>query len=323
MKNWIPYLAIVFLFFTSCEKDEIPVEPHTAGDVTAKKVEMGSLYADQIWYDIEQGTEVSRNPKTIWDLAFENTENGWHILLNSANRMQAALTNDTNLETISDTLGLQFSWDSHTGNLDSTGIGDWKTTSNLYVLDRGKDEIGKSLGLAKVLFDSVSSTHFYFRYADFDGKVWKNASIKKDSSYVYSYFSFTEESQILVSPPKQDWDICFTQYTYIYYYMNPVVAYLVTGVTLNPTNALSAQVFDKPFKNITLDDMNNYEVKSRIDNIGFDWKTYDFDAGYYITHPDKNYIFRVKSGKMYKIHFLDWYNDQGEKGTASFEFSEL
>jgi len=184
-------------------------------------------------------------------------------------------------------------------------------------------EVGKSLGMAKVIFDSVSSTHFYFRYADFNGATWKSTSITKDSNYVRSYFSFKDESQILVAPPKQEWDICFTQYTYIYYYMNPVVAYLVTGVTLNPTNSLSAQVFDKSFESITMDDLVKYEVKSRIDNIGFDWKYYDFDAAYYITNPKKNYIFRAQTGKMYKIHFLDWYNNQGEKGTASFEYSEL
>ena len=324
MKKWLTYLTVLVLFFASCEKNEMPIPPHPPGETTPSTVVMGTLYADQIWYNIESNTEVSRNKKTIWDLAFDCSEDGFHVLLNSANRMQVALTNDSNLGTVTDTFGLEFTWDSHTGNLDSTGIGDWRTTSNLYVIDRGLDEVGKSLGQAKIIFDSLNETTYFFRFADFDGDTWTSASVKKDSLFTHSYFTFSNGGKTLsIAPPKTDWDFCFTQYTYIYYDMNPVVAYTVTGVVLNRTSPFSIQIFDKPFADITSDDIVKYPSKPRVDNIGFDWKYYDFDAGYYITKPNKNYIFKAQSGKMFKIHFLDWYNDKGEKGTASFEYSEL
>ena len=324
MKNWAISLLSALLFLASCQKDEIPVAPHTPGEVEAKMVEMGGLYKDQIWYDLETATEVSRNYKTMWDLGFETTSEGWHIVLNSANRMQVALTSDDNLASITDTTGLNFTWDTHTGNMDSTGIGNWKNTSNIYVLDRGKDEEGKPLGLAKVIFDSANASTYFFRYADFNGTEWQSTTISKDSNYVYSYFSFKNSGeQVWVAPPKQDWDICFTQYTYIYYYMNPMVAYLVTGVIINPTQPFSVQIFDMQFEDITYDHMSQYENDPRIDNIGWDWKQYDFDAGYYVTNPSKNYIVKTQSHKMYKIHFMDWYNQDGEKGSPTFEFSEL
>ncbi len=324
MKNILVYIVGLTLFLGACQKDEIPIPAHTPGEINAKIVEMGSLYPEQIWYDIETGTEISRNKKTAFDLAFECTADGWHIVLNGANRMQVAPAPDTFLPTVSDTNGLTFNWDSHTGNLDSTGIGDWTQTKELYILDRGKDEFGKSLGLAKVMFDSVTPTTFYFRYAAFNGTSWTSTSVEKDSNYVYSYFSFKNGGeQVWIAPPKTEWDLCFTQYTYIYYDMSPVVAYIVTGVLLNPYNANSAQITDKQFDAITLDDALNYPLISIIDNIGWDWKSYDFDAGYYITNPNKNYIFTAKSGVLYKIHFLDWYNQQGQKGTANFEFSRL
>ena len=323
MKNWGTYLIIGMLFFASCEKDEIPVVPHPPGEVNAKEIIMGPLYPDQIWYNMESGTEVSRNYKALWDIGFECNNDAWHVVLNTAGRMQVAATNDTSLIAVTDTFGLNFSWDSHTGNLDSTGIGDWRITPQVYVLDLGHDEKGKSLGLGKVAFDSVTETTFYFRYANFNDTEWKSTSIDKDTNYVYSYFSYKTEEQVWTAPPKHEWDICFTQYTYIYYYMNPIVAYLVTGVTLNPTNTFSATDFDKPFADISMDDIPTYDFNNRIDNIGWSWKKWDFDAGYYVTFPKQNYIFRAQSGKMYKIHFLDWYNADGQKGTASFEFSEL
>ena len=323
MKNLFSYLIVSVLFFASCEKDEIPVAPHPPGEVNAKEIVMGPLYPDQIWYNMESGMEVSRNYKALWDIGFECNNDAWHIVLNSAGRMQVAATNDTSLIAVTDTFGLNFSWDSHTGNLDSTGIGDWRIKPQVYVLDLGHDEKGKSLGLGKVAFDSVTETTFYFRYANFNDTVWKSTSIAKDTNYVYSYFSYKTEEQVWTAPPKREWDICFTQYTYIYYYMSPMVAYLVTGVTLNPTNTFSTTDFDKPFADITIDDIPTYTFNNRIDNIGWSWKKWDFDAGYYVTFPKQNYIFRAQSGKMYKIHFLDWYNADGQKGTASFEFSEL
>ncbi len=322
MKNLIGFLLV--LFFASCEKAETPVAPHAPGDITANTMVMGTLYADQIWYNIETKTEVARNNRTIWDLAFDCSDNGFHILLNSANRMQSVLTLDSNLASVTDTLGLDFTWDSHTGNLDSTAIGIWQNTTNLYIIDRGRDEYGKSLGLAKVIFDSLIDSTYYFRFSDFKDTQWTNASVIKDNAYTHRYFSFDKGGKtVMVAPPKTEWDFCFTQYTYIYYDLNPMVAYLVTGVQLNRNTPFSFQVWDKPFADISSADILKYPSSNRIDNIGYNWKMYDFDAGYYVTKPSKNYILRAQSGKMFKIHFLDWYNDKGEKGTASFESSEL
>ena len=324
MKNWVLVSIAALFLFSSCEKDETPITPHTPGELQTSEIVMGTLYADQIWYNIESNTEVSRNNKTDWDLAFDCTDDGFHVLLNSANRMQVALTQDSNLSTVTDTNGIGFTWDSHTGNLDSTGIGNWKNTSNLYVIDRGRDEVGKTLGLRKIIFDSLVNQTYHFRFSDFDGTQWTQFTIEKDSNYTHSYFTFNNNGKaISIAPPKKDWDLCFTQYTYIYYYMNPMVAYLVTGVTMNRDNPFSIQVFDKSFEDINSQDILNYPSSKRVDNIGFDWKFYDFDNGYYVTLPSKNYIFRTQTGKMYKIHFLDWYNNKGEKGTPSFEYAEL
>jgi hypothetical protein len=98
---------------------------------------------------------------------------------------------------------------------------------------------------------------------------------------------------------------------------------LVTGVLFNPSKTYSTQVFDKPFEAISSSDILSPIANQRIDNIGYNWKRYDFDQGYYITDPSKNYVFRTQNDKMYKLHFLDFYSQQGEKGTISFEYSEL
>ena len=105
--------------------------------------------------------------------------------------------------------------------------------------------------------------------------------------------------------------------------MQPIVPYLVTGVLLNNNTPHSTKIFEKNFEAISREDAIGPHSNHRIDNIGYNWKWYDFDAGYYITDPSKNYVFKAQTGKYFKIHFLDWYNQNGEKGAPSFEYSEL
>lgn len=324
MKNWILYLSISVVFISSCQKDEIPIAAHTPGELETSQVEMGIYYPDQVWYNIETGMEVSRNHKTDWDIAFENNDPGWRITINSANIAYIAKTGTTDITAVKDTLNAVWRWDEFSGNLDSTAIGDWRTKPEIYILYRGKNEFGRSLGVSKLMIDSATENNFYFRYAALSEDVWQNGVIHKDSNYFFSYFSLKGPgNQVQIAPPTADWDILFTQYTFVFYDMTPIVPYLVSGVLFNPNETYSAKIFNKSFDDISRSDMLNPKANERIDNIGYDWKYYDFDAMYYITDPNKNYIFRNQSGRMYKIHFLDWYNEKGEKGTPSFEYSEL
>ncbi|MFT4752674.1 MAG: hypothetical protein ACI9GM_001273 [Salibacteraceae bacterium] len=324
MKKLFSFLVVFVVFFASCEKDEIPVAKHAPGEVETQEVRLGNYYPDQVWYNIAEGVEVSRNNKTAWDLAFENNAPGWRLTINSANNAYISPTGKTDITQVKDTIGAIWKWDEFSGNLDSTAIGNWQDQSQIYILDRGKDELGKPLGTSKFLIDSVDANTFYFRHAAINEDTWTTANINKDSSYFFSYFSLIGTgNQVQIAPPTQDWDLLFSQYTFVFYDMTPIVPYLVTGVLFNPSKTYSTQVFDKPFEAISSSDILSPIANQRIDNIGYNWKRYDFDQGYYITDPSKNYVFRTQNDKMYKLHFLDFYSQQGEKGTISFEYSEL
>lgn len=318
-----PYLIAIVVFISSCHKDEKPIAPHPPGDDLQTQITLGRLYEDQVWFDLESNTEVSRNKKTIWDLAFECRPEGKHITLNSANNMRAALSGITDIGIVIDTNGMQFKWDEASGNLDSTAIGDWTQNNEIYVIDGGTDEVGNHRGMYKLFIDSLIDSTFYFRFAGWTDTEWTSASVQKEGEYFFAYFSFNTNEQLRVAPPKATWDFVFTQYTYAFYELNPPIPYLVTGVLLNPRNALSAKVFDQPFAEINLNNSQQYPFNSRQDNVGFDWKTFDLNAGYYTVHSNQNYVITTHSGKLYKMHFLDWYNSNGVKGTATIEYAEL
>lgn len=318
-------VAIAFIVvFASCEKQEIPVTPHEPGDVSSSLVEMGNDYKDQVWYSLKTNREVSRNRKISWDLAFESGPNGWHISLNTSKLMFAAPSGTTDHTLVNDTTEMDFRWDASSGSYDSTAIDDWRAEPEIFVLNLGIDEAGKAQGLRKIIFDSVTSSAYYFRYMAINGTSWETGMVGKDSTFTENYFSFKNGGeQVIVAPPKEEWDIVFTQYTFVFYDVLPITPYLVTGVLTNRYKTKAAKKFDQPFEQITRDALPAANYTEAIDEIGYDWKYYDFDEALYITHPEQNYLIKLSDDKVYKLHFLDYYNTNGEKGSPTMEFSEL
>ena len=98
---------------------------------------------------------------------------------------------------------------------------------------------------------------------------------------------------------------------------------MVTGVLANRNGVQTAQVFDKDFAEISSEDIGSYEFSDAIDVIGYDWKYYDFSLANYTINLDQNYIIKTTEGVFYKLHFIDFYNDNGDKGTPTFEIQKL
>ena len=113
------------LTITSCFKEDEMVQPYDRGDVVVKTIAMTQYYTNQVYFDLEEGEEVSVNNKNEWDLGFEGSGEGWHIILNTSAFMYAANTGITDFEQGIDTTGLQWKFDKSDGDLDSTAIGTW------------------------------------------------------------------------------------------------------------------------------------------------------------------------------------------------------
>ncbi len=323
-KKGLVYISLGFMLslFSSCDKQELPVPAHEAGDVITGSVSMKSDYRYQLFFDLEKKIVIKQNLKTDWDLAFE--ANGNHVILNTAKAMLAVNTQKVEFSAVPSTEGLSFIWDETSGNLDSTAISDWEGKKNVYVIDRGYDESGLHLGYKKIIFQLVDNTGYSISFANLDGTDSVSYQIPKDDRYNFTFFSLEGEGSIeYIEPPKEDWDIEFTQYTNIFYDQDPPLPYLVTGVSINREKVEVSKVFDKTFEEITLSDASDYVFSSSINVIGYDWKFYSFSVGKYTVDSKQNYLIRSSKGKYYKLHFIDFYDTFGEKGTPQFEFQEL
>jgi hypothetical protein len=310
---------LTLFLLSSCEKAELPVPAHNPGSIITTSVFMESDYRNQLFFDLETNSLVKQNRKTDWDLGFETSATGRNVILNSAKLMFAANTQQSNFTSVNSSSGYTFNIDMPSGNLDSTAIGNW-TANQVYVIDRGYDEVGTHQGFKKIEFVSVTTNEYVVHFANLDGSNEVTMHIPKDTTYNFTYLSLTGNIAS-VEPPKEHWDLSFSQYTH--FYTSDETTYLVNGCLSNRTKVEIAPIFDKEFAAISFNDVANYPFSKTINTIGFEWKEYDFDTGSYIIYDHKNYIIKSTEGKYYKLHFIDFYDDFGVKGTPTFEFQEL
>ncbi len=309
-------------FFFSCEKEELPVTPHIAGDVITATVNMEQNYRWQFYYDLGTNSVVGQNLKSSWDLGFETSPSGYSIILNTSKAMFAWNTGDTNFVAVTDTAGffVNKKWDEPSGHLDSTAIGNWTTSHPVYIIDRGYNENGQFQGMRKVKIESVNASGYTIRFSNMNGSGDTTFFIPKDTTYNFTFLSFSNGGQTLtVEPPKQTWDLVFTQYVHIFY--NPTEPYLVTGCLLNRYQTSASRDTTTAFSVLEYSQAMNAQLLPAVNTIGYDWKA--FINNTYITDPDLNFIIRDHAGTYYKLHFIDFYNENGIKGNPKWEMQQL
>lgn len=328
-KPYIFALLALALVLQSCFKEDEKGPAYFPGNLEQDTVNVEPLYENQAYYDLYSMEEVSMNANSDWDLAFECGEDSWHVILNSALMMWAGQTNDTNFALINSSEGLEMNFDVSSGNRDSTAIGEWYYSGdnimyshhNVYVIDRGIDSEGTPLGYKKISLD-IQGEDYTIRHANLDGSEEQKIVIEKDEAFNYRHLSF-ENGLVDIEPFKNQWSLKFSRYsTILFTDEGDPYPYNVVGVLLNPylveANRNSDNFFD-----LTSEYIGNYEYSRAADLIGYSWKDYDFDGGYYTVLPDRTYIIKNNDGFYYRFRFVSFYDAQGNKGNIGFEFSRL
>lgn len=308
----------IVLLMSSCIKEEIPVAAHVAGDVTVNEIDLEPDYRYQAYYDFGTNSLVFQHLKTEWDLGFETGVSGARVVLNTSRAMGAAHISGVDFNSITDTAGVQWRYDATSGNLDSTAIGNWQTLGGVFLINRGYSYDGTHLGFRKLEIASVNGAEYEIHYANLDGSNEQTKVVVKEEAFNFTFWSFETDATASIQPKKENWDLVFGQYAHLF---EPDFPYLVTGILSNRNGVEVAEVFNKPFADIEYADVANYSFSSDINVIGYDWKT--FGGGSFTVHLDKNYIVKSTEGVYYKMHFIDFYNAQGEKGTPKFEIAAL
>jgi hypothetical protein len=320
------------------KEDEIVILP-PPGDVKTASIGLENDYRYQVYYNLAEERVVATNLKKDWDLGFEASAEGWRVTLNTSKFMLAANTGRTDPGAVADTVGLAWKYDKSDGNPDSTAIGNWVVfpsgeaekvyTNEVYIINRGYDEVGNLLGVRKIVFESVDEGSYTFSYSMLDGSEANTFTLTKDPSVNFVFFSFDEGGkQMVLEPPSNQWDILFTQYTTLLYTNEgEPYPYLVTGALINRNGVEATRDTVLVFNEITNATVTSLEFSASQDIIGFDWKDVvgDVSTGNvsYAIVPDLNYVIRDRSGFYYKLRFISFYDNSGAKGYPTFEYQRL
>lgn len=320
-------LSLSLTVFTSCEKEDSPVILPPKGNSIPATVTMGETYDNEIYFDFETGL-VKTSPVAAWDISFESSKDGYHVFVNGGMDIYVYNTQLTDAYTVntSATNGLintDFLPDFPNGSPDSTAIGEWKDASgaskNLVYILKYPDKVYK-----KIMIESVDATGYKIAYGGVDDATMQTITIPKEDQYNRVYFTFANGGSVVhPEPPKNTWDIVFTRYHHVYPYLNNT-PYLVSGVLLNPNNTVCFDTTTNNYEGIDFSPaIASLPYTNARDVIGFDWKVYNFTESKYSVDPTRCYIIKNRNAAYYKLHFLDFYDMQGLKGTPSFEYMRI
>ena len=115
----------------------------------------------------------------------------------------------------------------------------------------------------------------------------------------------------------------FIRDRYTHVFQNPTLPYLVTGVLLNRFNTSCAQEESIQFEEITYESIGDYDFSFDLNTIGYDWKSYSFDLSQFTIVENMSFVIKTNNEAYFKLRFIDFYNDLGEKGAPKFELQDL
>jgi hypothetical protein len=306
----------------------IPIPEGVKIGSTGKK----DTYQYITYYSLKDNEVVMTIDKALWDISFTCLKDSLQILLNSANFMYCANSGNTNFDQVTSTSGLKMNFDPSSGNQDSLAFGKWYKDSlgiivskrEVFVVDRGIDIDGNSLGFKKFQILNFSNDQFTVRFANLNGTNEISMVISKEANKNFTGLSMSGNgSLVTIEPDRMNWDIVLGQYTTLLYSGNDPYPYIVSGALSNPNSVTALELNNTPFETFKSEHFANYTLTNRKDAIGYLWKTYSLSEGKYTIIKNLTYLIKGVEGSKYKFRFLDFYDQNGNKGFPTFEYQRL
>ena len=280
---------------------------------TNDSVSLNSSCSHQSFYNFNDG-EIANVDNTNWDLAFSSGGYGSAIRINSQAGVElyvypngdindwnsVDITNISNWPSIinSDTtwsIGAFNATSDPTNSLD-LGWGVYSTITH-HITGDSLHIIKLSNGdYKKLQMIKLSSGNYEFKYANIDGTNEVVTSVSKSNytSKNFGYYSITNNNELDREPTSSSWHILFTKYvTEIYPGMN----YGVTGVLTNK-NIEVAKAENVDLTNVS---HSGYSFSSKINTIGYDWKSYNMNTFSYDITDSLCFFVKDDQGSIWKL----------------------
>jgi hypothetical protein len=336
MKGYAYLFVLLLLSLSACVKKDNTLNLLSSAG-TMDSVIIGEQYQEVIYYDFETRSVVATAKVDDWDFCFESNDSGSHIFLNGGktinggNGVWVYNTHQTQFSAVKSAAAIKdadYQFDAPSGLSDSTAFGTWYTGSLQSGNLQSKNEIYivklDPTNFIKCRIKNCNSNAYQIECAPLaaDTAAVFTLTKEKDKNCVYVNWSNNSLHSVTMEPNKNAWDIVFTRFRHIYSALNNF-PYIVNAVLINPYQTLVAADSVTGYQQIKSFNYPGVQFVPNRNIIGFDWKSYDIQSGLYKVNPNKSYLLKTNSGNYFKLHFLDFYNKNGIKGTPTFEFASL
>lgn len=331
-------LTITLSFvLSSCFPEDTQVAQYQRGDAQLGVADITEDYNQKIYYNLNENKVVKVSNYNDWDISFETNDDSFYIMFNPAIIGGALNLGQVDFDTIiTGASKLKWTYDDYSKSIDSGSIGKWWENSNnsiiskkdIYVLNLGIDIVGRNVGYKKFQVLDKDDNFYYIKFSDLNNNNKTEFKIPIDKKFERMTFTFKNNGSITYSEPETNsWDILFTKYSE-YFEELFFLPYSVNGVLLNYNKTLAyvADSSDNTYDGLNIDNLEYNKFTNKINTIGWDWKTYIFDIGYYNVNVKKTYVLKDNNGYYYKLRFLDFYtlkDNITSKGNISFEYLKL
>lgn len=331
MKRILSFVATLVLtsaIFSSCMKDEkpyvLPPIPVQDGEYEIKnnRVNIGETYETQVYFSLTNGV-VSSSSYKDWDIRFSTGTDNNELWMNGGKQILLYPTGNTNFASVTSAAsvpGEAWVYDNPSGLPGESGLGVINTNhvGEVIIVNNGENVF------YKLLITEITDNAYKIQVGPIAAATGTAITLEKDQNYNYAFYSFTD-GIVKPEPPKKDWDVLFTRYRHVYYDYDPDFLYIVNGVLTNPYKTQSADDSTKlyDFYDFTLEKAEAFELKQNVDVIGFDWKSVNINTGQYTVNAKRIFVIKDQNEGLWKLHFVNFYDDNGTKGYPQFEFQRL
>lgn len=330
LKRYSIGLLVLLAGLSSCEKEEaLYTAPDVPVGTQSATFAMGENYENQLWFEFSTQKKAS-NAFGLWDIGFSLSEKNL-IILNCGKHggFTATYIDNADFSDIQQIDVNKYNWtfDNPNGHPDSLSFsGCWNSYQNgkaqpknrLYIINRGADSLGaKKFIKLKLLGREGASYHFQWGLLT-DTTPRHDVYIQVSNDYNYCYYNFTTEKEVFNEPFTRDnWDMVITTYkqTVTEESLGTTMPYILRGVLTNPNKVRVLELNNLiDFNQIDLQYAKNQVLSDFLNEIGYDWKTWSLTANKYTVNQKKIFIILDAKGNYFKMRFVDFYNDKGEKG---------
>ena len=286
----------------------------TQAQVINDQVSMGPGNANMIFYSLENG-EISQFDQASWDIASDVAPMGSTALINTGlgselyhygSMAEWDLVDTAAIDTLTLYLNDHTAWANGAFSQGGDGmfqIG-WGTYDVITHVVTGDNVYIQKLtdgSYKKVALMSLEGGAYEFKYANIDGSN-ENTILVDKADYEGKNFAFmnlaTEEMHDI---EPLEWDMVFMNYIVDFGggFTYPVTGCLTNrGVTTQQSDELLDPLYDDALDTLAMSEDANI--------IGYDWKSYDMDAGEYVLETERCYFLTSANGAIYRVVFTGY-----------------